>query len=106
MCRSAGQADTAAGGAAAGCGPVPGEGELGHGPCTFLSSSLDLTCTEDRRWWKTKGSPLAFEGWLMGAVPRAALSPLGSNPSSELQPRHRLRVAHKTTLVCSACRQH
>lgn len=27
MCRSAGQADAAAGG----CGPVPGEGELGHG---------------------------------------------------------------------------
>lgn len=31
MCRSTGQADAAPGGAAAGCGPLPGEGELGHG---------------------------------------------------------------------------
>lgn len=61
----------------------PGKASWGTGGarCTFLSPSLDLTCAEDRRWWETKGSPLAFEGWLMGGVPTAALPAPGHNPS-------------------------
>lgn len=62
--------------------PRAGGGEQGHGaPCTFLSSSLDLLCTKGQRQWKTKGFPLAFEGWLMGAVPTATLPAPGYNPS-------------------------
>lgn len=62
--------------------PCPGEASRDTGPhCTFLSSSLDLLCAEDQRRWKTKSFPLAFEGWLMGAVATATLSAPGYNPS-------------------------
>lgn len=40
MCRSTGQVDAAPGGAAADCGPLPGEGELGHGASLHFPVSL------------------------------------------------------------------
>ncbi|XP_027502773.1 uncharacterized protein LOC113948942 [Corapipo altera] len=50
--------------------------------CTFLSSTLGLISTEAGRQWKTKGSPLALQGWLMGAVTHSRpLSPPGHSPS-------------------------
>lgn len=60
----------------------PGKASRDAGPlCTFLSSAPDLISAENPRRWKPKGSPLAFEGWLMGAAPTATLSPPGHNPS-------------------------
>lgn len=78
MCRSAGQADAAPGGAAAGCGPLPGKGELGHGgPCTSLFSSLDLTCTK-------KGSlSFGFRGLFDGCCTHSR--PLSPRAQSKLR---------------------
>lgn len=58
--------------------PLPGEGGLGHGAPlrfpVFLPGS-------HQRQWELKGSALSFEGWLVGAVPTAALFPPGYSPS-------------------------